>query len=79
MDQNTETRRVEITEPGGIKLGRSHFAQGDIKTFDKDVGDMIVDAGWGKDTETGEQGERVEGSVKLEVDSVIQKVAADNV
>lgn len=68
-------RRIEITEES-LKLGKlGNFDKGDIKSFDEDVAQMIIEQGWGKDVETGEQGERKPGSVKLNVDSVVQKVA----
>ena len=68
------SRRIEITEEQ-LKLGKlGNFEAGDIKTFDDDVAEMIISNGWGKCVETGEQGERVPGSKKLEVHSIVQKV-----
>lgn len=68
-----ETRRVEITEER-LKLGRQDFVKGDVKTFDKDIGDMIVDNGWGKDADTGETGDRKPGAKKLKVDGIVNKL-----
>lgn len=68
------TRRIEITEDE-LKLGKQgNFIAGDIKTFDDDIAQMIIDHGWGKDVDTGESGTRTPGAKKLTVDSVIQKL-----
>ena len=76
----TAVRRVEITEPGGVKLGARHYQgpttdpdtgetiPGDIATRPKQDADLVIGQGWGRDPITGEQGERVEGAVALEVD-----------
>lgn len=69
-------KRIEITEENGVKLGRLTLSKGDIMSFDDDVAQTIIDSGWGKCVVTGEQGERKPGSVKLTVDSVVQKIAS---
>ena len=51
------TRRVEFTEKKCL-IGTQTYYFGDIKTFPKEIGDMIVNAGHGKDADTGEQKER---------------------
>ncbi len=68
-------RRVIITEET-LKLGRLEFVKDDSFSFDDDVAQYIIDQGWGKCSETGEQGERKPGAVKLDVDSVVQKINA---
>ena len=68
-------KRVEITEDK-LKLGRQTFVEGDRVSLDDEVAQMVIDQGWAKCCDTGEQGERKPGSVKLEVDSVVQKIQA---
>lgn len=70
-----QTKRVEITEETGVKLGRLDLAKDDIKTLDADVADMVIENGWGKCADTGETGERKPGAVAIKVDSVKQKLA----
>jgi len=70
------TRRIEITEETGVKLGRIAYAFGDVVTVDAEIATMMTDAGWAKDAVTGEQGVRKPCSTKLEVQSVVQKIAA---
>lgn len=67
-------RKVEITEETGVKLGRLKLTHGDTISLDDDIASLVIDNGWGKCVETGEQGERQPGAVKLEVDSVVQKI-----
>jgi len=68
-------RRVEIISEK-LKLGRQAYFAGDRISLDDDVAQMVIEQGWGKCCETGEQGERKPGAVKLNVDSVVQKIAA---
>lgn len=68
-------RRVEILEEK-LKLGRQTFHKGDMVSLDDEVAQMTIEQGWAKCCETGEQNERKPGSVKLEVDSVVQKIQA---
>ena len=79
MEQLNETqakKRVEIMEEGGVKIGRLNLSKDDIVSLDADIADLIILNGWGKCAVTGEQGERKAGSVKIEVDSVVQKIAS---
>lgn len=69
-------RRVEITEETGVKLGRMQFMLGDVVSLDRDLADMVIEQGWGKDVETGEQGDRKPGSVKIKTDSVVHKLSS---
>jgi hypothetical protein len=75
-------RKIEITEPTGIK---ATTRQGDkdvpiIYNFGEDCwvptaeADIYVNAGWAKDSVTGEQGVRVPGSVRL--DAVVNRSPA---
>lgn len=68
-------RRVEITEDK-LKLGRMTLTKGDSVSLDDDIAKLVIDNGWGKCVETGEQGERKKGSVKIDVDAVVQKIAS---
>ena len=80
MEQQNETqttkKRVLITEEGGVKVGRLSFEFEDSLSLDADIADLIISNGWGKCAKTGDQGERKPGSVKIEVDSVVQKIAS---
>lgn len=68
-------RRVEITEPTGVKLGRLALECGDVVSLDSDIAKLVIDAGWGKCAATGEQGERKAGtSVSLSPADVLVKI-----
>ena len=68
------TKRIQVTESTGIKCGRTVYAFDDIVTIDAELATMFIESGWAKDVVTGEQGQRVPGVKKIEVDSLIQKV-----
>ena len=68
-------RKLEVMEEV-MKLGRRRYHLGDISSFEDDVAQQLIDLGWCKDCETGEQGERSLKPVTLTVDSVVQKIAA---
>lgn len=72
----TAKKRVEITEETGVKLGRLTLSNGDIISLDTDLADLVIQNGWGKCAVTGETGERKTGSVRVKVDSVVQKLAS---
>lgn len=65
-------RKVEFTET--VRMGGTEYLEGDRKSFPKEEADEYIRLGWAKDPETGETGERVPGSQRLRVNSVIQKV-----
>jgi hypothetical protein len=52
------------------------LTKGDSVSLDDDIAKLVIDNGWGKCVETGEQGERKKGSVKIDVDAVVQKIAS---
>ena len=64
-----ELRKIEFTEEA-VKLGTQTYYAGDVKSFPKAEADEYIRLGWAKDVETGEQGERVPGATKLNLDSV---------
>lgn len=64
-------RRVEVVEPNGFKEGYLTREFGDI--FTSQMGDEYVRLGWCKCVETGEIGERIEGTQKLKASSVVKK------
>ena len=67
-----DKRRIEFTED--VKLGDiGNFEPGDIKNLAKEVADMCVNAGWAKDCETGETGERKPGAHRVAVSPVVQR------
>ena len=53
-------RRIEVVEENGFMDGSIKREQGDI--FSSVMGDEFVRVGWAKCVETGEVGERVEGT-----------------
>jgi hypothetical protein len=64
-------RRVEFTEPEVRHHGMTYYA-GDIKLMPKDEAALIIDAGWGKDADTGEMGDRSTEPVEMQPDNVRQ-------
>ena len=64
-----ELRKIEFTEES-VKLGTQTYYSGDVKSFPKPEADEYIRLGWAKCVETGEQGERKPGAVKLNIDSV---------
>ena len=67
--------RIEIIEKGGFRIGRDHYAEGDVRTVDDDDGSMYCALGWAKDT-SGKvpTGDRVPGKSLLEVSSIKHKI-----
>ena len=77
MSKATQTKkRIEVTEESGIKFGRTSLEFQDVVSIDTDLANTFIGYGWAKCVETGEQGERKPGAVKIDVDSVVQKLAA---
>lgn len=66
-------RQVEFTEQ--VKLGTETYYEGDRKSFDEAEAAEYIRLGWAKCVQTGEQGERVPGAQKLNVQPVKQKIA----
>ena len=64
-------KRIEITEDV-LRIGADVYQKGAVDWFDNDAAQMIIDRGWGKDVETGEQGERKPGAEKIKPVSVAQ-------
>jgi len=69
-----ELRKIEITEEK-LLLGTQTYYAGDVKSFPKAEADEYIKLGWAKCCETGEQGERVPGAVKLNIQGVSQTVS----
>ena len=61
-------RQVEFTETVRIRSGDYH--EGDKRTFEDHEAAIYINAGWAKDAETGETGERVPGAKPIDVHSV---------
>lgn len=66
------TRQIEFTEQPFCRIGRETFYPGDRKTFPAEDAAEYIKLGWAKCCETGEQGERVPGSVRINVHNVTQ-------
>jgi hypothetical protein len=64
-------RRVEFTEAKVLHGSMTYYA-GDIKLMPKDEADFIIDAGWGKDADTGESGRRSTEPAEMQPDNVRQ-------
>lgn len=65
-------RKIEFTEL--VKLKGQVWEEGDIKSFPKAEADQYINLGWAKCCETGEQGDRVPGTAKIQVDDVITTI-----
>ena len=77
MNQVGDTRKIEWMEEGGkdgvTKIGSMELVKGDIvRVNDTEHNNYVYITGWAKCLETGDQGERKVGAVKLDVDPVIQ-------
>lgn len=72
-------RRVQVTEPGGIKEAGQHYLLGTIVSSDDVQGDATLNrwvaAGWCVDLETGEQRERSAEPVSLAVHDTVQRMS----
>lgn len=66
-------RLIEFTEE--VKLGARTFSEGSRERFEDDEAAEIIRLGWGKDSNTGEEGVRKPGAQKLEVQSLVHKIA----
>ena len=74
MNQQGDTKRIEWTEKGGVKIGIEVKSVGDIdRVSAAEFKAYVTELGWAKCCETGVQGERKPGSAKLDVQSVKQK------
>lgn len=61
------TKQVEFLED--VKLsGQGFCGAGDIRTLPDDVAKTCIDAGWAKCTQSGECGERIPGSRRINED-----------
>jgi hypothetical protein len=76
MTSDTNKKRIEVTEETGIKFGRTSLAFEDVVSIDTELANTFISYGWAKCVGTGEQGERKPGAVKIEVESVVQKLAS---
>ena len=66
--------RVEVMEDPFFMDGATKRILGDIYTEENDAkAQMYINAGWLKNADTGEQGDRIEGVSKMDVDDVIVK------
>lgn len=65
--------KIEFTET--VKLGAETYESGDRKSFPDAEAKEYMRLGWAKDTETGEQGERVPGAQVINVDNVTTVVS----
>jgi len=70
-------RKIEILEKGGIKEGVIQRQLGDICSIDHDLATAYIKAGWAKDIETGEVGERVEGVSKIKIDKITSIISSN--
>jgi len=68
-----EMRRVEIVSERLLDGYNEYFA-GDVKSLPKPKADEWIRLGWAKDPETGEQGDRKPGAVKIDVDAITTAV-----
>ncbi len=67
-------RLVEFTET--TRLGSTTYESGDRKGLEPALAQHCIDAGWAKDAETGEQGERKPGASGVVIpDNVVQESA----
>lgn len=66
-----DMRQVEFTERTRVKS--ETYEPGDRKSFPRDQADRYIARGWAKCVETGEQGERQPGSVRVQPQSVAQQ------
>jgi hypothetical protein len=64
-------RRVEFLSRE-VKHGTMTYYAGDIKLMPSDEADIIINAGWGKDADTGEMGDRSTEPVELQPDTIRQ-------
>ncbi len=67
-------RRIEVMEDPYFLDGKEKHYLGDIYTEDAEKAQAFINAGWAKCVETGECGERVEGTSKIQPANVVQKV-----
>jgi len=73
-----DLKKIEWTEPGGVKLGKTTKLQGTTDFVTPDEYEMYVNKlAWAKDAETGEQGTRTPGAVMLDVDNIEQVLATE--
>ena len=71
-----ETRKIEITEPGGFRVGADRFQEGEVRILPAAQAQEFINLGWAKCVATGEQGERKPGAQELAVDSTLHSLAA---
>jgi len=65
-------RRIEVVEPEGFKDGAIPREFGDI--YSTPMGDEYIRLGWAKCVETGECGERIAGTQKLQVADIAKSI-----
>lgn len=63
--------KIEVLED--IKEGKTLLSQGDIVSRPDELALVYINAGWAKNFETGEVGERDLKPVKVNIDTVTQK------